>query len=205
MRHPDGHADNAPVGLLCQAHASRNHAAPSLRALPLSLQPHVYGPAGCCDEAPGYIHGLRLAQPPLLGQRRKLNLHLCADGGPVAFNSGPFKMLRGNIAHDAVPKGLLPPLRTRTGVVVSFVGMLRWAFYGGHDRTSVMTSFMINPRLARWSMTKIMRRRRPLRKANSVLPALLGAAGTGTVLLRYGPRNCFKCKLDGHAVEQSNA
>ena len=63
----------------------------------------------------------------------------------VAFNSGPFKMLRGNIAHDAVPKGLLPPLRTRTGAVVSFVGMLRWAFYGGHDRTSVMTSFMINP------------------------------------------------------------
>lgn len=136
----------------------------------------------------------------------------------VAFNSGPFKMLRGNNTNA---KGILPPLRTRTGAVVSFVGAMRWVFYGGRDRTAAMAAFVINPssndtlvdddddnrddgkaeeakmkdEKSRGSSFSSPNSGSSMRDGGKILPALLGAPGDGAVLLRYGPCNCFRANL----------
>lgn len=152
----------------------------------------------------------------------------------VAFNSGPFKVLRGG--SNSIAKGVLPPLRTRTGTILSIGRLLRWAFYGGHDQTSAMTAFVINPhssntlvdhddddgvdgsfsgniflnkqdRHGRGNGFKVLGTNRvspgaapeiqsgARHKQGKILPALLGSTQSGSVVLRYGPCNCFRTNL----------
>ena len=104
----------------------------------------------------------------------------------VAFNRGPFKHLRGNSKA-----GVLQPLRTKDGSVVSMFDAAQWALVS-RNRTSAAVPFVINPNAPRVLIDEfedVMQDELPS------LPPLLGHPGTGYVKLRFGPCDVFRTNV----------